>query len=83
MPPACACRLISSPSMTRPQSEYGQAPSPRDTVPGDCSRALSTTSNSHTRPAEPGPDAGSGFSRTPVPPGASRQLGESGTRPVQ
>ena len=72
-----------SPSITRPQSGYGQVPSPRDTVPGDCSAADPTISNSHTRPSEPGPAPSCGRSLTPVPPGASRQFGDSGTIPSQ
>ena len=43
----------------------------------------STISNPHTRPSEPGPAPRCGRSLTPVPSGASRQFGDSGTSPSQ
>ena len=83
MRPACACALISSPSITRPQSAYGHVPSPRATVPADCSCAEVTISNEQTRPSVPGPAPRCGLSRTPVPSVASLQFGDSGTNPSQ
>src|SRR5690606_41938668 len=80
---ACAWRLTSPPSTTRPQSGYGQVASPRATVPGDCSLVLWTISNEQTRPSPPGPPARCGTTRTPVPLEFRRQLGESGIRPAQ
>ena len=74
---------MTSPSTTRPQSDQGQVPSPRETVPADCSPADPTISNSHTRPFDPGPSPTSDLSRTPNPLGANRQFGDSGTKPSQ
>ena len=62
----------------------GQVPAPRATVPDlIVPWWIRTISNEQIRPSEPGPDPSSGLNRTPVPSGASRQLGDSGTRPSQ
>lgn len=77
MRPACAWRLISSPSIARSHPGYGHSASPPFTVPVLWSLIEPTISNEQRFAA------GSGTTRTPVPSGASRQFGDSGTRPSQ